>query len=91
VADFEAVTPAVRLAQDLADARRRGEPFAGAWDEAVKRAVTGQRTDERAAWSSAFTATAAAWASAWHREAATRPQLALLAVAADPERVPLAA
>jgi hypothetical protein len=87
VADFEAVTPAVRLAQDLADARRRGEAFEVAWPVATARAVHGQRADEGAAWSTAFTATAAAWSAAWHREAATRPQRALLAVAQDPERV----
>jgi hypothetical protein len=51
------VTPAVRLAQDLADARRRGETFEVAWDEGVKRAITGQRADEGAAWSAALAAT----------------------------------
>lgn len=74
---------------DLAAARRRGEAFAQAWPAAVARAGGGQRTDERQAWSAAFTATAAAWEDAWHRRAATRAQRAILAVATDPDRVAL--
>lgn len=80
------MTVAERLGQDLADARRRGEPFEAAWPEAVKRATAGQRTDDRQAWASAFTATRDAWASAWERRPATRAQRAVLAVATDPDR-----
>jgi hypothetical protein len=85
------VTPAVRLAQDLADARRRGETFADAWTVAVKRATAGLRTDERTAWKGALADTRPAWLAAWERRPASVPERALLAVAADPERVPLAA
>ncbi|MGI8729952.1 MAG: hypothetical protein ACR2LK_08190 [Solirubrobacteraceae bacterium] len=77
--------PAVRLAQDLADARRRGETFEVAWDEGVKRAVTGQRADERTAWRAALHATRGAWASAWERRPASVPERALLAIATDRE------
>ena len=83
------MTPAQRVREDLAAARRHGKVFAEAWPAATARAVAGQRRDELEAWNAAFTATRGAWASAWHRVAATRPQRALLAVAVDPERVAL--
>lgn len=83
---LRSMTPAERLGRDLADARRRGEPFAEAWTVAVKHAIAGQRRDERTVWSAAFTETAEAWRAAWERRPATRAQVAVLAIATDPER-----
>jgi RNA polymerase-binding transcription factor DksA len=81
------VTPAAALRLDLDAARRAGLPFEDAWPVATARAVHGQRADERAEWSAAFTATAAAWSAAWHGRAATRAQRAVHALAVDDERV----
>jgi hypothetical protein len=85
------MTPPERLVRDLADARRRGEPFAEAWTVALKPALVGQRGDERAQWRAALADTRPAWLAAWERRPASVPERALLAVAQDPERVPLAA
>lgn len=81
------MTVAAELRRDLDDARRAGLAFEDAWPEGVKRAVTGQRADEGAAWSAALAATRDAWASAWHGRAATRAQRAVHALAVDDERV----
>jgi hypothetical protein len=82
------MTPAERLRQDLADAHRRGETFEAAWPVGVKRAVAGQRRDERDAWTTALHATRDAWATAFERRPATRAQVAVLAIATDPEAMP---
>jgi hypothetical protein len=83
------MTPAQRVREDLAAARRHGKVFAEAWPAATARAVAGQRRDEAEVWNAAFTATVAAWEAAWHRRAATRAQRAVHALAVDDERVPM--
>jgi hypothetical protein len=79
------------LRQHLADARRRGEPFESAWPVASKRAVAGQRADERTLWRAALADTRPAWEAAFERRPATRAQVAVLAIAPDPDRERVAA
>jgi hypothetical protein len=82
---------AERLGRDLADARRRGEPFETAWSRAIKHALAGQRGPERQAWRAALADTRPAWESAWERRSASAPERAVLALAPAPDREPLAA
>jgi hypothetical protein len=80
-------SPAARLVELLADARRAGEPFAVAWPAALQRALAG--ADDADAWCEALQATSEAWAAAWERRPTSRAQRALMAVADDPDRVML--
>jgi hypothetical protein len=82
------MTVAERLGQDLAAARRRGEPFESAWPVAVEHALVGQRGDERAQWRAALADTRPAWLAAFERRPATRAQRAVLALAPDPDAMP---
>jgi hypothetical protein len=85
------MTPAARLVDLLADARRSGQEFDAAWPCCVAEAVGGAAPRERDDWRVALDETAPAWAAAYARRPATRAQRALLAVAADPDRVALPA
>jgi hypothetical protein len=85
------MTPAARLVDLLADARRSGQDFGAAWPCCVAEAVGGAAPRERDDWHVALGETAAAWGAAYARRPATTAQRALHAVAVDPERVPLAA
>ncbi|MGI8731133.1 MAG: hypothetical protein ACR2LK_14320 [Solirubrobacteraceae bacterium] len=81
------MSPAAKLADLLADARRADVPFSTAWPEAIATALADETGDEIAAWVAALDATRSAWQAAWSREPiAGRPLLALVAVAADPDR-----
>jgi len=87
VASCEAVTPAEQLGRQLAAARAGGAAFDAAWTAAVESVLAGVSHAARASWRDALDATAQRWESAWHRRSPTRAELALVAVAVDPERV----
>jgi hypothetical protein len=84
--------PAVLLDQ-LAAARRRGERFSEAWPAALDAALVVAPNDwERREWAAVLTEMVLEWRSAWERRPASRAQLALATVGADPDRhVPITA
>ena len=81
------LTPPERLLPLLADARRRGEPFAGAWLAAIETATAGEN-GETAAWSGALEATRAAWLRAYERRPQTRGDRAVSLLYEDAKLIP---
>jgi len=73
------VTPAEKLGQALADARRAGRPFDDVWQAGVGAALTELRGREVADWAEALRATHDEWEDAYARRA---PSAGLRALAA---------
>lgn len=73
----------------LAAAQAAGQPFNTAWAAAVDQATAGGPEGDD--WRAALNATRPAWRAAWHQYPARQPERALLALADDPDRIPLPA
>lgn len=79
--------PCQRLRAVLEDARRTGLDFAGVWPSAVTSAVALiEDPGEVADWVAVLAATRSSWEAAYAHDHAPPVELALVAIAEDPER-----
>jgi hypothetical protein len=72
------VTPASVLAEQLADARRRGEDFTRAWPKAREAALAAANAPERRDWSVVFTDQLEVWRGAFERRRAASADVAVV-------------
>jgi predicted nucleic acid-binding Zn ribbon protein len=82
------VSPATILVTQLADARRDGQrSFETAWPLALSTALAAAPNgQQRREWREVLSDMVLTWRSAWERRPAPARELALVALAADPER-----
>jgi hypothetical protein len=74
---------AIRLREELADARATGQTFETAWPTAVTAALdTSRSPKERESWERAIASTRGAWEAGYDRTDAGHGSLAMLAAAA---------
>ena len=73
------MSPAETLVEQLADARKRGEPFEQVWPDALSRALEVAGGRERKEWRSVLGSMVPTWQAAYLRVPADEPAMAMVA------------
>ena len=81
--------PSTVLLERLAGARRAGQTFEQAWGDALGAALAAAESGERREWGDVLAGMVVTWREAFERRPARRCELALRAVAEDPDREPM--